>query len=154
MIFLHVVRASLVAQLLKKEIHLQWRRPGFYPWVVKIPWRRKSQYSCLGYYIHRGAWWPIVHGVARVGHDLATKSPLPLHVVRHSESFYFNLVYIFLHLHVYSPKAPSWVKMSSFSWSLKLKKPFCYLTQLCILVNYSFLKLCVYLAEQGLNSSM
>ena len=105
------------------------------------------QYSCLGHYIDRGAWWATVHGVARVGHDLATKLPLPLHVVRHSESFYFNLVCIFLHLHVYSPKAPSWVKMSSFSWSLKLKKPFCYLTQLCILVYYSFLKLCVYLAE-------
>ena len=25
----------------------------------------------------RGAWWAIVHGVARVGHDLATKPPPP-----------------------------------------------------------------------------
>ena len=31
------------------------------------------QYSCLGNPMDRGAWWAIVHGVAkRVGHDLAT----------------------------------------------------------------------------------
>ena len=33
------------------------------------------QYSCLGNPMDRGGWWAIVHGVARVGHDLATKSP-------------------------------------------------------------------------------
>ena len=33
--------ASLVAQLVK--IHLQCRRPGFNPWVGKIPWRRARQ---------------------------------------------------------------------------------------------------------------
>ena len=27
--------------LLEKWIHLQWGRPGFYPWVGKIPWRRE-----------------------------------------------------------------------------------------------------------------
>ena len=32
-------RASLVAQLVKNR--LQCRRPGFYPWVGKIPWRRE-----------------------------------------------------------------------------------------------------------------
>ena len=31
--------ASLVAQLVR--IHLQCGRPGFYPWVGKIPWRRE-----------------------------------------------------------------------------------------------------------------
>ena len=31
------------------------------------------QYSCLGNPMGRGAWWATVHGVARVGHDLATK---------------------------------------------------------------------------------
>ena len=35
------------------------------------------QYSCLGNPMDRGAWRPIVHGVARVRHDLATKSPPP-----------------------------------------------------------------------------
>ena len=32
--------ASLVAQLVKKKIHLQFRRPQFSPWVGKIPRRR------------------------------------------------------------------------------------------------------------------
>ena len=31
------------------------------------------QYSCLENPMDRGAWRAIVHGVARVGHDLATK---------------------------------------------------------------------------------
>ena len=34
-------------------------------------------YPCLGNPMDRGAWWPIVHGVARVKHDLATKPPPP-----------------------------------------------------------------------------
>ena len=34
-------------------------RPGFDPWVGKIPWRRKYplQYSCLENPMDRGAWW-------------------------------------------------------------------------------------------------
>ena len=32
------------------------------------------QYSCLEKSMERGAWQAIVHGVARVGHDLATKT--------------------------------------------------------------------------------
>ena len=36
------------------------------------------QYSCLENPMERGAWKAIVHGVARVGHALATKSPPPL----------------------------------------------------------------------------
>ena len=31
------------------------------------------QYSCLGNPTDRGAWWYTVHGVARVGYNLATK---------------------------------------------------------------------------------
>ena len=34
--------------------------------------------SCLVYPTDRGAWRPAVHGVMRVGHDLATKPPLIL----------------------------------------------------------------------------
>ena len=33
------------------------------------------QYSCLRNPMDRGAWWATVHGVARVGHGLATKPP-------------------------------------------------------------------------------
>ena len=35
------------------------------------------QYSCLENPMDRGAWWATAHGVARVGHDLATKLPPP-----------------------------------------------------------------------------
>ena len=35
------------------------------------------QYLCLENPIDRGAWQPIVHGVARFGHDIATKPPPP-----------------------------------------------------------------------------
>ena len=34
------------------------------------------QNSCLGNSMDRGAWQATIHGVARVGHDLATKPPL------------------------------------------------------------------------------
>ena len=37
--FVYSVRASLMAQLVKN--HLQCGRPGFNPWVGKIPWRRE-----------------------------------------------------------------------------------------------------------------
>ena len=33
------------------------------------------QHSCLENPMNRGAWWATVHGVQRVRHDLATKSP-------------------------------------------------------------------------------
>ena len=38
------------------------------PWVGKMPWRRKSQplwYSCLENPMDRGAWWAVVHRVAK-----------------------------------------------------------------------------------------
>ena len=37
------------------------------------------QYSCLGNPMDREAWWATVHGVARIGHELVTISPLPHH---------------------------------------------------------------------------
>ena len=39
---------------------------------------KSLQYSCLENPKDRGAWWDIVHGIARVGHDLATKPPPPM----------------------------------------------------------------------------
>ena len=65
------IEASLVAQVVR--ICLQCRRPGFSPWVGKIPWRREwqpipvflpgeshRQRSLAGY----SSW-----GSQRVGHD-------------------------------------------------------------------------------------
>ena len=52
--------------------------PGSIPGSGRFPWRRKCnplQYSCLENPMVRGAWWAIVHGVARVTCDLATKPP-------------------------------------------------------------------------------
>ena len=38
-----------------------------------------STLSCLENSMDRGAWQATVHGIARVGHNLATKSPPPSH---------------------------------------------------------------------------
>ena len=35
------------------------------------------QHSCLENPMDRGAWWAIVHGITRIGHDLASKPPPP-----------------------------------------------------------------------------
>ena len=51
-----------------KESALQCRRPGFDPWVGKIPWRRAWQPTPVflpGESMDRGAWWATVHGVAK-----------------------------------------------------------------------------------------
>ena len=56
----------MVAQRLK--VHLQRGRPGFDPWVGKIPWRRDSyplQYPCLENPMDRGAWQATVDGVTK-----------------------------------------------------------------------------------------
>ena len=61
--------ASLVAQ--QQRICLpcrRYRRPGFDPWVWKIPWRRNDnplQYSCLENSMDRRAWWATIQGVAK-----------------------------------------------------------------------------------------
>ena len=44
------------------------------------------QYSCLGNPMDRGARQATVHGVARVGQDLATKPPLRPEDKRHTEA--------------------------------------------------------------------
>ena len=36
------------------------------------------QDSCLENPMDRGAWWATVHGIARLGHNLATKPPRPM----------------------------------------------------------------------------
>ena len=36
------------------------------------------QYSCLENPLDREAWWSTIHGVTRVGHDLAAKQPSPM----------------------------------------------------------------------------
>ena len=48
------------------------KRPGFDPWVGKIPWKRKWQPTPVflpGDLMDRGAWRATVHGITRAGHD-------------------------------------------------------------------------------------
>ena len=61
-----------------KESTCQCRRPGFDPWIKKIPGEGDGhplQYSCLEHSMDRRVWWATFLGVARVGHNLATKAP-------------------------------------------------------------------------------
>ena len=66
-----------------KEFTCQCRRckrPGFDPWVRKIPWRRAWQptpYACLENSMGTGVWWATSMGLQRVGHNLAKPSPNP-----------------------------------------------------------------------------
>ena len=60
--------AGLPWPLRRQRIRLQSRRPGFNPWIKRIPWRRNGhplQYSCLEKSTDREAWWLTVHGVAK-----------------------------------------------------------------------------------------
>ena len=64
---------------------MQKTRVRFLGW--KIPWRRKWQLIPVflpgqRQSLDRGAWWAIVHGIARVRHDLATK-PLKISINSH-----------------------------------------------------------------------
>ena len=56
--------------------HLPMQETRFNPWVGKIPGEGNGnsfQYLCLENSTDRGAWWVTVHGVERLGHDLATE---------------------------------------------------------------------------------
>ena len=49
---------------------------GLVPWSARSPGKENGYpllYFCLGNSMDRGAWQATVHGVARVGHDLAAK---------------------------------------------------------------------------------
>ena len=49
---------------------------GWIPGSGRFPGERNSnplQYSCLGNFVDRGTWWATVHGVTKVGHNLATQ---------------------------------------------------------------------------------
>ena len=67
-----------MAQWLKKKKNLPANAGdmGSIPESGRSPRRGNDnplQFSCLGNPMDRGAWGAAVHGVARVGHDLATE---------------------------------------------------------------------------------
>ena len=62
-----VLQASLIAQLVKNPL-ANAEDPGLIPGSGRAPGEGNSnllQYSCLGNPMDRGAWWAIVHGVAK-----------------------------------------------------------------------------------------
>ena len=51
------------------KLYLQCKRPGFDPWVKKIPWRMNGnplQYSRLENSVDGGTWWATILGVAKL----------------------------------------------------------------------------------------
>ena len=89
-------------------------RPGFNSWVGKFPWRRKwqptpvlllgeshGQRSLAGC---SGSWGSSVHGLARVGHDLALSFFLSA-LLRSSKCLFGCTVIIFLYILI------MWVKV-------------------------------------------
>ena len=66
--------------LVGKESACSAGGPGSIPVLGRFPGEGNSnplQYSCLENPMDRGTWQATVHGVARVGRDLATKPPPP-----------------------------------------------------------------------------
>ena len=64
-------RASLVAQLVKNPRAIQETLVRFLGWAPGVGSGKWLQYSCLENSMDRGAQQATVHGVSRVGHDLA-----------------------------------------------------------------------------------
>ena len=77
-----VFGASLVAQLVMNLPAMQETWVQFLGWEDPLEKEMATHSSILEYSVlenpmDRGAWQAIVHGVARVGHDLVTKPPPP-----------------------------------------------------------------------------
>ena len=73
-------RTSLIAQSVKFAQNLPAKQETLIPGLGRSPGEGNGnplQYFCLENPIGRGAWQAPVHGVARVGNDLATKPPPP-----------------------------------------------------------------------------
>ena len=72
------------------------------------------QYSCLEKPMDRGAWWAIVHEVARVRHDLATQ-PRP-----HGQQHYSLCLKEAYLSHVFPPAAPTVLCLGTQHFSIML----------------------------------
>ena len=69
------VAASLVAQTIKSLPAMQEIQVRSLGWEDPLGEGNGNplQNSCLGNAMDREDWWAIVHGIARVGHDLGAK---------------------------------------------------------------------------------
>ena len=57
--------ASLIAQLVFQRIRLQRRRPGFNPWVGKVPWSKGNSYPLQYSGLENSMDYIYIHGVAK-----------------------------------------------------------------------------------------
>ena len=100
---MHVLGAGLVAQLEKDLLAMRATRVRLLGWedhpgeVNDTP----LQYSCLENLMDRGAWQATVHGVTRVGHDLAAKLLL-LHVCVCVYIYTHTYIHIYTHTYIYT----------------------------------------------------
>ena len=77
-VFWHATFSDFPHSLVGKESACNAGDLGSIPGLGRSPAEGNGnllQYSCLENPMDKGAWWATVHGVARVGHDLATKPP-------------------------------------------------------------------------------
>ena len=90
--------AEIYLYIVGKESPCNAGNPRLIPRSGRSPGKGNGnpfQYSSLENPKDRGAWWAIVHGVARVGHDLVTK---PRHQVFYALfEFYVSLSDVLLH---------------------------------------------------------
>ena len=66
--------ASLVAQLVKNLPAVQETRAQSLGWEDPLE-KQMATHSSMEKPMDRGAWWATVHGVTKVGYNLATKPP-------------------------------------------------------------------------------
>ena len=101
----------------------------------EIPWRRKWQPTPIFSpgKSHRGAWWAIVHGVARVGYNLASKSP-PYIFIHSIKWFILLRMKVTKRLKMYPSITPGLFKLRS---SLLLKSNLCYLEATFHITHYN-----------------
>ena len=73
-------KTSMVVQLVKNLLAVQETQVPSLGWgdPVEKEMANQFQYFCLGNPMDRGNWWATVHGVTKVGHNLATKPPPPI----------------------------------------------------------------------------
>ena len=96
------------------RIRLQCRKPGFDPWVGKIPWRRKSTHSSILAWripVDRKAWWATVHGLQTVGRNLVT-APLPSSNMK-VHIFMTDSYWYMIWLQTHEIHCMSWLKLLS-----------------------------------------
>ena len=130
-VFLTFLNGSFPCSSVGKESPCNAGNPRSIPRSGRSPGKGNGnplQYSYLENPKDRGAWWATVHGVARVGHDLATKPPPP-HIP------WFVLERLFRQLLMWKKKKKKCTVLSQFFWknSLLSKQPGYYLFKFLVL---------------------